>query len=250
MFAARLCYPTMVFLSPLLRHTHTLQEFLALRLVQANLTDLGQPSTVDHATFAWYRTLEGHTEQLFGQRHGRALERIRWQVHNLMHWLPGWMAYIGSLCWDEWMSLDLDLQRLYLLLDYEHPGAWYPKILCNSKYSVWIAKVVTFCLEQWNGLGGALSSSADEEQEQEEDGGAADAAPPEPVVVGQAEAGADDDAKEEKRGEEEDVCDTRQKRQKETKPTRVVVNCTRASTPQAAARRRRNDGERHGGGGV
>jgi hypothetical protein len=56
MFAVRLCYPTMVFLTPLLKHHQPMDEFLAVRTVQACLADHSQPS-VDHATLHWYRSL-------------------------------------------------------------------------------------------------------------------------------------------------------------------------------------------------
>ena len=56
---------------------------------------------------------------------------------------------MGSLSWDEWSNVDADLQRLFILLDYEFPGNWYSKILCNPKYIPWTAKLVVFCLDHW-----------------------------------------------------------------------------------------------------
>ena len=103
------------------------------------------------------------TDVLFGPYPGYAalVCQIRWQVHNILDWLPAWLAHIGSLNWDDWMHVDLDLQRLFVLLDYEHPGHWQARILCNAKYTAWpgacpagraprpVAKLVVFCLRQW-----------------------------------------------------------------------------------------------------
>ena len=55
---------------------------------------------------------------------------------------------MASLGWDEWCNIDHDLQRLFILLDYEFPGNWHTKILCNPKYIPWIAKLVVFCIHQ------------------------------------------------------------------------------------------------------
>lgn len=67
-----------------------------------------------------------------------------------MQWLPAWLSYIATLSWDEWNNLDIDLQRLYVLLDYEYASNWFQKILCNAKYTQWIAKLIVFCLHQWD----------------------------------------------------------------------------------------------------
>ena len=40
-----------------------------------------------------------------------------------------------ALPWDEWSALDIDLQRLYVVLDYECPPCWWSRILCNPKYT-------------------------------------------------------------------------------------------------------------------
>lgn len=73
----------------------------------------------------------------------------------------GRLAYVGTLAWDEWSDLDLDLQRLYVLLDYEQPALWFPRILCNPKYSHWIAKLVLECLRQWDVWPGAAGGGGD-----------------------------------------------------------------------------------------
>lgn len=176
MFAVRLCYPTIIYLTPVLKHQQPLREFLALRIAQASLMD-ATLSTVDHATYQWLTTLpqgcvvgctdtpltaDEMTEVYFGEHHGTLIDQVRWQVQHIMHWLPTWLSYVSTMCWDEWTVLDGDLQRLYLLLDYEHPNAWYHKILCNAKYTGWIAKVVVFCLQQWDatGCGEALLAPA------------------------------------------------------------------------------------------
>ena len=48
MFAVRLSYATMVYLTPLLKHHQPMDEFLAVRAIQGCLADHTQPS-VDHA---------------------------------------------------------------------------------------------------------------------------------------------------------------------------------------------------------
>lgn len=61
------------------------------------------------------------------------------------------MSFVSSLCWDEWHGLDLDLQRLYVLLDYvydEDRGAWH-RVLRNLKYAHWVAKVILFVMDQY-----------------------------------------------------------------------------------------------------
>lgn len=62
------------------------------------------------------------------------------------------MAYVNSLCLGEFERMDVDLQRLYVLLDYvydEDGGAWH-RVLRSPKYALWIAKSVVFVLEQYN----------------------------------------------------------------------------------------------------
>ena len=90
---------------------------------------------------AWVRVIRH-----LGEQHAVVVQQMRWQIGGIMYWLPSWLAYIGSLGWDEWMNIDHDLQQLFILLDYEFPGNWYPKILCNPKYIPWIAKLVVFCI--------------------------------------------------------------------------------------------------------
>ena len=147
MFAVRLSYPRMVFLAPLLRHRLNLQEFLALRILEARLVDCNHPH-LDTATLAWVHGLPQMTYDLFYERHAASIARMEWQADTILDWLPVWMDHIGSLCPEEWTDLDPELQRLYLLLDYEHPGQWFQRILCNRKYGPHVAKLLVFCARQ------------------------------------------------------------------------------------------------------
>lgn len=167
LFALRMSYPTMVYLTPLLRHTQPLREFLALSVIQAYLVDVSQLS-LDHASLQWCQRVDAWTDEFFGATHRRLLDHIRWQVRHILGWLPMWMVYVSTLCWDEWNELDIDLQRLYVLLDYEHPMQWSGRILCNPKYRNWVAKLVTFCLRQWEAEGG-MSTKPPVEDHKEQD---------------------------------------------------------------------------------
>lgn len=118
-----------------------------MRTIQSQLMDLNHPA-LDHATLHWHRSLDGLMDEFFGHEHAKLLEQIRWQVQNIMTWLPTWMVYVSTLCWEEWGHLEVELQRLYMLLDYEHPPNWFSKILSNPKYTTWVAKLVVFCLRQ------------------------------------------------------------------------------------------------------
>ena len=147
MCAIRFSTPHMVFLTPLLTHRQPLIEFLATRAVEWQLMDISRPN-VDHATFDWFKhTIRVFTYTMFGERHRIQLERIVWQVQNITQWLPVWVSYMGNLPSAEWKAIDIDLQRLCAILDYEHQHAWN-RIICNPKYTPWIAKVVVFCVEQ------------------------------------------------------------------------------------------------------
>lgn len=166
LFAVRLCYPTMIFLTPLLKRRESMDEFLAMRVVQSHLYDTS-PVNVDHDTQQWYRSMGMWAESFFGEHHGTLLDRIQWQVMHIGMWLTAWQSYIGTLDWEAWSELDIEIQRLYVLLprprpnapyrgrpgpagpDYEHPGSWWPRILCNPKYTQWIAKLIVFHLRQW-----------------------------------------------------------------------------------------------------
>lgn len=83
--------------------------------------DWNHPS-LDHATLQWLRDLPGMLHEFFHHRYAADLAQIEWQVDSILEWLPVWTGHIGTLCWEEWVRLDADLQRLYLLLDYERAG--------------------------------------------------------------------------------------------------------------------------------
>lgn len=96
-------------------------EFLALRTIQARIVDWNHPN-LDHASLQWLRDLPEMLHAHFHHRYASDLAHIEWQVDSLVEWLPVWAGYIGTLCWEEWLALDTELQRLYLLLDYERSG--------------------------------------------------------------------------------------------------------------------------------
>ena len=150
MFAARLCQPELVFLAPVLRGRLAVVDFLATQVVHAHLMDASRVH-VDRVSHRWWKEdVEEMTHRLFGGQHGELLSRIRWQVDSIPQWIAAWMGYVSSLCWDEWQELDVDLQRLYVLLDYvydEDGGAWC-RVLRNPKYVNWVAKAVVFSLQQ------------------------------------------------------------------------------------------------------
>ena len=151
MFALRMCYPSMVYLAPLLRHRLPMNEFLAMRVAQSYLVDPSQPQ-LDYPTLQWHHAVDGWTEEFFGQQHASLLAQIRWQVVHVLVWLPAWLTHVGTLGWDEWSRLDIDLQRLWVLLDYEQPPKWFSRILSRPKYIPWVAKLVVFSLMQWEAL--------------------------------------------------------------------------------------------------
>ena len=99
----------------------------------------------------WSSQVAEYIQKFFSLSHGDLIDQICWQVNTMEQWISGWMSYINSLCWDEWKELDVDLQRLYVLLDYayEEPqtGNWN-RILKHPKYSDWVAKAVAFTLHQ------------------------------------------------------------------------------------------------------
>ena len=148
MFAVRLMYPALLYLTPLLRHQQPLNEFLVHRTLQARLLPTADP-TRDHATITRYQCLENMTDDFFGGHHGPVSHRIRWQVHSLLDWLPVWVVAVNAMGWDEWNQLDDDLQRLFVLLDHEVQCRWHTKILCSAKYMPWLARLIVLCLRQW-----------------------------------------------------------------------------------------------------
>lgn len=153
MFALRLCYPSITFLTPLLKHQEPLHEFIALRIAQSYLIDPVQLG-MDLLSHDWYHSVAEWVGTLFNPKHAEFIQQIHWQCVNIQSWLPQWITHIATLCWEDWSVLDLDLQRLFVLLDYEHPSSWWRKILCNPKYTLWIAKAVLFCVQQWDPFDG------------------------------------------------------------------------------------------------
>lgn len=93
-------------------------------------------------------------------------------IYRLVPWRPwehsrvlgdnGWMVFVSALTWDEWQQLDLDLQRLYVLLDYiydEDGGSWH-RVVRNPKYAVWVAKVTVYTMMQY----GLLEMESEDEK--------------------------------------------------------------------------------------
>ena len=99
----------------------------------------------------WKEDVEAMTQEHFGDQYADLLAQLRWQVDSVPQWIGIWMGYVSSLRWEEWQQLDVDLQRLYVLLDYvydEDGGSWH-RVLRNPKYATWVAKVVVFTLNQY-----------------------------------------------------------------------------------------------------
>ena len=153
MFAIRLSTPDVVFLSPLLQGKQDIMDFLILRIIGTNPIE---PSRIhmDRLSRRWWELQVGvYIQSFFSASHGELIGAITWQVETMPQWISVWMEYMGSLCWQEWNELDVDIQRLYVLLDYawEEPhsdGDKWSRILRHSKYSDWVAKVVAFTLTQ------------------------------------------------------------------------------------------------------
>ena len=149
LFAVKLCHPESVFLSPLLRRKMSLDHFLSLRIVQSNLMDVSRIH-VDRMSHHWWKTMIPEMlYRIFGHECHETLSHISHQVQHISHWISFWMSYVSALAWDEWITLDIDLQRLYVLLDYVHDeeGGQWSRILRNAKYSNWVAKVVATTMD-------------------------------------------------------------------------------------------------------
>ena len=99
----------------------------------------------------WGSQVSQYIEWFFGTTYGPLVHDICWHVETMPQWISLWMAYMNSLCWDDWNQLDVDIQRLYVLLDYvcedPNPVNWV-RILKHAKYSEWVAKVVVFTMNQ------------------------------------------------------------------------------------------------------
>jgi hypothetical protein len=151
MFAVRISPPIVLYLTPVMKHKQDFMEFLATRAVESQLTDLSRP-IVDHVTCDWFkRSVNELTFSIFGERHQILLGKINWQIQTIMQWLPVWVSYVENLSREEWNLLDIDLQRLHSLLLYESHPLWH-RIICNTKYSLWVAKLIVFCVKQWDGV--------------------------------------------------------------------------------------------------
>ena len=171
LFGVRLCPPIVVYLTPLLRSRTSLPEFLALRAIEARLMDVHRP-TVDARTRAWWTdTVEAFGREVFCATH--LFARVAWQVDNAAAWLGGWLGYVASLTWSEWNALDPDLQRLFVLLDYaaqsDETGGDCFRVLCNPRYSAWVAKAIALCIEDEDG-GVDRRCHENPEDENEEEG--------------------------------------------------------------------------------
>lgn len=141
MFAARVCTPEVVYLSPLLRGERALPELIAQRAVELRLVDRTR-LTVDHYTYHWLETaLPALTHRLFGEHHAETVAQIQYQVDTFYDWVAAWVQFVSVLSPEDWAALDLPLQRLYVLLDYESPGAWF-KIIGSPRYTEIVAQLV------------------------------------------------------------------------------------------------------------
>ena len=108
---------------------------------------------MDRMSRRWWGTqVAEFIEAFFAPTHNELVQQIYWQVDTMPQWITVWMEYITSLCWDEWNQMDVDLQRLYVLLDYagEDVGNTtnWSRILRHPKYSDWVSKMVVFTLHQ------------------------------------------------------------------------------------------------------
>jgi hypothetical protein len=150
MFAIRLSAPDVVFLTPVLRGRMNITDFIANRVVEANVMEVSR-THMDRMSRRWWGTqVSEYMDAFFAASHASLIQQIYWQVDTMSQWITGWMGYMNALCWDEWNQLDVDLQRLYVLLDYAgddvgNPANW-PRILKHPKYSEWVAKMVVFTL--------------------------------------------------------------------------------------------------------
>lgn len=103
----------------------------------------------------WSAQVCEFVQHFFGYTHADLINHFRWQVDTLALWISPWMDHINALCQEEWNRLDVDLQRLYVLLDYASengggdsiaPSGWM-HILKHPKYCSWVAKVLLFNMD-------------------------------------------------------------------------------------------------------
>ena len=151
MFAVRLSIPEVIFLRPLLACEMKVTEFLTRRVLESkfirNHTSYQDPRSQEW----WIETIPFFSRFFFGHRDVLVLQRITWHLENIPEWMPIWIQYISTLPWQEWQLLDTNMQRLFILLDYENAKSWN-RIICNPRYIGCLAKAILFCLEQWEGL--------------------------------------------------------------------------------------------------
>lgn len=154
MFGVRLSIPEVVFLDPLLQKDLDVLPFLTAKVVEASMMEISRINTDRMSRRWWENEVPDLLDRYFAQSHGTLIQQIYWQVDTMPQWVNVWMDYITSLCQDEWNQLDLDLQRLYLLLDYaatdditNRSSSWL-RILKHPKYTEWVAKVITFTMLQ------------------------------------------------------------------------------------------------------
>lgn len=151
MFALRLCIPEVIYLTPLLQREVPLIEFLTRRIIECFFLK-EHKSFQDEKSHIWWSEMMPHFHcYFFGECEAVVLNRIEWHLKNIDEWLPVFLQYISTLSWTDWNRLDVSLQRLYVLLDYENEKNW-GRVLGNPKYIGCLAKAVLFCLEQWEGI--------------------------------------------------------------------------------------------------
>ena len=165
MFAVVFSPPEIVFLTPLLKRQKSLIEFLTLHALRTSITEAARlhydrasirPGRRDRPRDATDpRMVDGHrgapdrgilrraspspvgTDPMAGP-HPAAVDRGLDHARDPRFFLGRRMrpmGYISSLCWEEWNHLDMDLQRLFILLDYMYDedsvGAWYRPV-CDA----------------------------------------------------------------------------------------------------------------------
>lgn len=146
LFAVRIGCPEAVFLAPLLRNRVSLAEFLAQAAVSAAHPEGSAPDPASRAY--WAVTQPALVRRIFGDDHGELVRRVDDRVRDLYPWLAAWMRWAAGLSVDEWLSLDVGLQRLYVILEHETPVNW-PRVVGAPRYHGLVAKAVAFCVQYW-----------------------------------------------------------------------------------------------------
>ena len=148
MFALRLCTPDVVFLTPYLQGEQDAVGFLIHRVVEATNMESSRLPMDRMSRLWWSNMVGGFLNEFFGHTHTFEIQQICWQVEMMPRWIASWMNQMACLCWTEWNQLDLDLQRLYLLLDYASEDCNWIRILKHPKYTDWVAKAVMHFIHQ------------------------------------------------------------------------------------------------------